>query len=88
MKYILFFLLFLTGCANTITTPPVVQEKLVYTPILLDKPEKPELPIVSGKEMKCLSEETKQILLTRDKLQKGYISDLETIIDANNSKVK
>lgn len=85
MKQIILMMTFLaiSGCS---TTPPKTIERTVYVAIPINLPNKPEIPKVPGKELSCLSNETKQKLLERDKVIKGYISDLETTIVTTQKK--
>ena len=61
------------------------EKEVVYSPVKLSMPNKPVLPKISSDELSCLSNETKVTLLARDKLQKGYIIDLESVIEGNNA---
>lgn len=82
MKNIILMTIFsaiISGCS---ATPPKTIERTVYLAVPINLPNKPEIPKVPGKELACLSQEAKQKLLERDKIIKGYISDLETTIVA------
>jgi hypothetical protein len=78
MKYIIVFALLLSGCAST----PV--EKLIYVTAPLTLPGRPTLPTFSASNVECLSTETKQKILTRDRMRKDYSIELETIIQSTN----
>ena len=67
----------ISGCAHE-------QRKVqyVYVSIPLKRPEKPVLPNVKGSDMACLSSDTKNILLERNKLLTNYTEKLEATIDA------
>lgn len=78
---ITFLTINLYGC-----TKEVVKERVVYVPVPIEKPAKPELPKLSARELACLTDDTKNLLLKRDTLQKGYITDLESAIEATQKK--
>ena len=86
MKQIILMMTFLAIISGCSTTPPKTIERTVYVAIPINLPNKPEIPKVPGKELSCLSNETKQKLLERDKVIKGYISDLETTILTTQKK--
>ena len=65
----------ISGCTT-------VKEKVVFVPTPLSRPTMQPLPKISGKEVDCLSDDTKNTLLKRDDIMKNHIMDLETIIDS------
>lgn len=73
----------LVGCA---TKPQPLPERVVYISVPLEKPAKPEIRRIPGRDMACLSEDTKLLLLNRDAVMKDYIHELETVIDSTHSK--
>lgn len=86
MKQIILMMTFLAITSGCSITPPKTIERTVYVAIPINLPNKPEIPKVPGKELSCLSNETKQKLLERDKVIKTYISDLETTIVTTQKK--
>lgn len=84
MRKIILMTIFL-GIISGCTTPPKTIERTVYLPVPINLPTKPEIPKVPGKELSCLSEETKQKLLNRDKIIKGYIENLEITINSTKT---
>jgi hypothetical protein len=85
MKYVLSFLL-LTACTvnkpiEPISCPePVERVRTVYVQTPLPLPIKPQIPVIKGKDMRCLTPTTQWELKNRDTILKDYISELETII--------
>lgn len=79
---ILFFSITLFGCATSHVASPNIE--YVSTP--LNRPTMPDLEKVTGKEMACLSDETKAKLIKRDDQLKYYIGELETIIDSTHTQ--
>lgn len=72
--------------ACTVNPPPKPIVRNIYIPIPISLPEKPEIPKIPGKDLSCLNEEVREKLLSRDRVIKGYISDLETTIVATQKK--
>lgn len=79
----------LVGCAGTknesITRTEYV-DRPVYVSVPLVKPVKPEIPKIPGKDLTCISTETKDQLINRDVIIKNYIADLEAVIDSTHKK--
>ena len=67
----------ISGCAHE---APKVQ--YVYVSVPLEHSSRPPLPKVTVSDLSCLSDQTKGTLARRDTLQKGYIDELEAIIDS------
>ena len=82
------FSVIISGCVIAPQTEPKekIVQKTVYLPIQLELPSKPDVPKIKGSDLKCLSENTRSQLLERDKIIKGYISDLETTIISTQKK--
>lgn len=64
----------INGCAEKLV---YVQPKLTYTNMKT-------LPKMSFQQLQCLSDNTRQDLLTRDKIMKEHIIQLESIIDSTH----
>lgn len=75
------FLMINVGCVEQ---PP--KERIVYLPVPLTLPFKQEVPKIKGSDLQCLSSETKDMLLERDKVIKTYIINLESIILATQKE--
>lgn len=73
----------LVGCATQIAP---TKDRIVYVSVPLDKPTKPEIPKIPGREMSCLSDQTKNALIKRDVVIKNYIAELEAVIDSTHNK--
>lgn len=79
----------LAGCSNTKYEPITRTEYVdrpIYVSVPLVKPIKPEIPKIPGRDLTCISEETKQLLLKRDAIMKNYIADLETVINSTHKE--
>ena len=76
--------LVINGCASN--DKPKVKEvqKVIYISVPLQKPTKPEIPKISNKDISCLSPDQVDKLISRDMILKGYIADLETVIDSTH----
>lgn len=68
----------LVGCTMTPT------ERVVYKMTPLSLPVKPEIPVIKGSELRCLSPDTQWELLNRDKVLKDYILVLEETIKSTH----
>lgn len=87
-------LLILSGCSLISTPEPIVPvepqiltvEKLIYITNPLQLPVRPTMPVWTSVDMDCLTNEMKLKILTRDKLRKDYIEQLETIIKSTQTK--
>ena len=79
---ILSYILFLTACSSN---PPTPVEKIIYINTPLTLPAKPLLPILNSSEVKCLNDETKKILIDRDRKRADYIEQLELIINSTKN---
>jgi hypothetical protein len=66
----------ISGCA------PEIKERIVYLPTPINLPVKPDIPKMSGKDLACLSDQTKNDLIKRDTIIKSYIVELESSIIA------
>jgi len=73
----------LIGCTTNVAP---VKDRMVYVSVPLNKPVKPEIPKIPGRDMTCLSDETKNALIKRDTVLKSYIADLESVIDSTHNK--
>jgi hypothetical protein len=62
--------------------PPT--ERVVYKMTPLSLPVKPEIPVIKGSDLRCLSPNTQWELLNRDKVLKDYILDLEETIKSTH----
>lgn len=71
----------LSGCV-TLSDKPI--DNLMYVPVPLSMPDRPTLPTFGAKDIACLSIETKQKLLERDRMRSNYSVELETIIRSTN----
>lgn len=60
--------------------------RVVYVPTPLPLPDKPELVKVSEAELACLSGDTREKLLTRDRDIKAYVGLLRAIIATSRDK--
>lgn len=75
--------LMISGCINT--TPDIKEvQKIVYVSVPINKPQKPEIPKISSKDISCLTKEQKNKLIDRDNIIKSYISDLESTIESTH----
>lgn len=59
---------------------PTPVENVIYKTVVLSLPERPTLPIFSAKDVECISVETKQKLIDRDRLRRDYSEQLEAVI--------
>jgi len=75
-------ILFLTACSSN---PPTPVEKIIYKTAQLSLPTRPLLPILNSSEVKCLNDETKKILIDRDRKRADYIEQLELIINSTKN---
>lgn len=73
----------ITGCASV--PQPVQPERVKYVSTPLSRPQMEELPKVTKEEVSCLSDETKNKLIKRDRIFKSYIGQLEIIIDSTRN---
>ncbi|GEM_PF-1209458 len=73
--------LFMSGCA----TPPA---EVVTVPVVvaLESPPRPILPPVPADDLKCLSVETYETLVTRQRLLRQYAEELEGIIQSTHTE--
>lgn len=79
MRIFLLFLL-LSGCAGQVT------ERVVYVPVPLTRPDRPVFDKIPGRDLSCVSEDTRWLLLRRDIVMKDYMGMLEKIIDSSKRK--
>ena len=78
MKVFLMAILLLAGCVT----------RVEHKPVTLGKPSKPELPLVQGQALACLTDASYEALVKRDALLKEYAKKLEAVIDQNNEAAK
>lgn len=81
MRLIALGLLFLAGCSIGVTPTDIKYPHI-------ERPERPELSIISVKDLATLPLETRAKLLDNDWRLKSYIEKLEAGIDAYNEWAK
>lgn len=74
-KLLMIISLAISGCAA----------KPVYLPVPLNLPPKPEIQKITASEVSCLSSETKNKLIQRDRMIKQYIKELESVIESTKN---
>ncbi len=68
--------LFVSGCGK----------EMVYKPVALPLPPKPELPAIHSDEINCLSDDTYRKFVDRDLIRKHYEERLELIIKSTHDR--